>query len=210
MFAFQQEEAVPDFVALAKGMTGGFMPLAATLTREAIFEGFGAETFYYGHSFCGHQLGCAAALASLRVFQEEDVLAALQPKIARLAERLERLRANPHVREVRQCGFIAGIELGGRGGVPLDPALLARLGPLQVRARKVVEGILAGLHRSPNHGQSVEFAEHKEYAPGDEIKHIDWRAFGKTDRAASLAFLRRRVLSSISENFLASPSASLA
>jgi len=66
--------------------------------------------------------------------------------------------------------------------MPLDPALLARLGPLQVRARKVVEGVLAGLHRSPHHGQSVEFAEHKEYAPGDEIKHIDWRAYAKSDR----------------------------
>ena len=64
----------------------------------------------------------------------------------------------------------------------LDPALLARLGPLQVRARKVVEGVLAGLHRSPHHGQSVEFAEHKEYAPGDEIKHNDWRAYAKSDR----------------------------
>ncbi len=64
----------------------------------------------------------------------------------------------------------------------LDPALLVRLGPLQVRARKVVEGVLAGLHRSPHHGQSVEFAEHKEYAPGDEIKHIDWRVFAKSDR----------------------------
>jgi len=64
----------------------------------------------------------------------------------------------------------------------LDPAILARLGPLQVRARKVVEGVLAGLHRSPQHGQSVEFAEHKEYAPGDEIKHIDWRAYAKSDR----------------------------
>lgn len=64
----------------------------------------------------------------------------------------------------------------------LDPALLARLGGLQVRARKVVEGVLAGLHRSPHHGQSVEFAEHKEYAPGDEIKHIDWRAYAKSDR----------------------------
>ncbi len=64
----------------------------------------------------------------------------------------------------------------------LDPALLARLGTLQVRARAVVEGVLAGLHRSPHHGQSVEFAEHKEYAPGDEIKHIDWRAYAKSDR----------------------------
>ena len=64
----------------------------------------------------------------------------------------------------------------------LDPALLARLGPLQVRARKVMEGVLTGLHKSPHHGQSGEFAEHKEYAPGDEIKHIDWRAFAKLDK----------------------------
>jgi uncharacterized protein (DUF58 family) len=64
----------------------------------------------------------------------------------------------------------------------LDPKLLARLGPLQVRARKVMEGVLTGLHQSPQHGQSVEFAEHKEYAPGDEIRHIDWRAYAKLDR----------------------------
>ena len=66
--------------------------------------------------------------------------------------------------------------------MPLDPQLLARLGPLQVRARKVVEGVLAGLHRSPHHGQSVEFSEHKEYGVGDEIKHIDWRAYAKLDK----------------------------
>ena len=64
----------------------------------------------------------------------------------------------------------------------LDPALLARLGPLPVRARKVMEGVLTGLHKSPHHGQSVEFSEHKEYAPGDEIRHIDWRAFAKLDK----------------------------
>lgn len=64
----------------------------------------------------------------------------------------------------------------------LDPALLARLGPLQVRARKVMEGVLTGLHKSPSHGQSVEFSEHKEYAPGDEVRHIDWRAFAKLDK----------------------------
>ena len=64
----------------------------------------------------------------------------------------------------------------------LDPALLARLGPLQVRARKVMEGVLTGLHKSRHHGQSVEFSEHKEYAPGDEIRHIDWRAFAKLDK----------------------------
>jgi len=64
----------------------------------------------------------------------------------------------------------------------LDPRLLARLGTTQLRARAVVEGVLSGLHRSPHRGQSVEFAEHKEYAPGDELRHIDWKAYGKVDR----------------------------
>jgi adenosylmethionine-8-amino-7-oxononanoate aminotransferase len=97
------------------------MPLAATLTTESVFEAFLGETFYYGHSYCGNQLACAAALASLRVFEEEDVLAHLQPKIRHLARQLDRLRGNPHIREIRQCGFIAGIGLGGSGGAPLDP-----------------------------------------------------------------------------------------
>ncbi len=64
----------------------------------------------------------------------------------------------------------------------LDPAALARLGDLRLRVRAIAEGVLTGLHRSPHHGQSVEFAEHKEYAPGDEIRHIDWKAYGKFDR----------------------------
>jgi uncharacterized protein (DUF58 family) len=64
----------------------------------------------------------------------------------------------------------------------LDPVALARLGSLRLRVRAIAEGILTGLHRSPHHGQSVEFAEHKEYAPGDEIRHIDWKAFGKFDK----------------------------
>jgi uncharacterized protein (DUF58 family) len=64
----------------------------------------------------------------------------------------------------------------------LDPAALARITDLQLRARTVVEGALAGLHRSPHHGASVEFAEHKEYSPGDEIRHIDWKAYGKFDK----------------------------
>lgn len=64
----------------------------------------------------------------------------------------------------------------------LDPKLLARLGTTQLRARAVVEGILSGLHRSPHQGQSVEFAEHKEYSPGDDLRHIDWKAYGKFDR----------------------------
>ncbi|MGA3170079.1 MAG: adenosylmethionine--8-amino-7-oxononanoate transaminase [Chthoniobacteraceae bacterium] len=122
MFAFQQEGAVPDFLALAKGLTGGYMPLAATLTTETIFEAFLGKIFYYGHSYCGNALACAAALASLRIFEEESVLASLQPKILQLTACLEKLRANPQVREIRQCGFIAGIELGAPGGEPLDAA----------------------------------------------------------------------------------------
>src|SRR5512139_1697133 len=64
----------------------------------------------------------------------------------------------------------------------LDPAVLAKLGTLKLRVRAVVEGVLSGLHKSPHQGQSVEFAEHKEYAPGDELKHLDWKAYGKFDR----------------------------
>src|SRR6266436_2471263 len=64
----------------------------------------------------------------------------------------------------------------------LDPRVLARIGTLKLRARQIADGVLTGLHKSPHHGQSVEFAEHKEYAPGDEIRHIDWRAFAKLDK----------------------------
>jgi uncharacterized protein (DUF58 family) len=64
----------------------------------------------------------------------------------------------------------------------LDPRVLARLATLQLRARRVVEGVLTGLHKSPLRGQAVEFAEHKEYAPGDEIRHIDWRAYARVDK----------------------------
>src|SRR5207302_9536859 len=64
----------------------------------------------------------------------------------------------------------------------LEPAAVARLADLTLRARTIVEGALAGLHRSPHHGASVEFAEHKEYSPGDEIRHIDWKAYGKFDK----------------------------
>jgi adenosylmethionine-8-amino-7-oxononanoate aminotransferase len=116
MFACEHENVVPDFIALAKGLTGGYLPLAATLTSERVFAAFlgGPErTLYYGHSYTGNQLGCAAALASLAVFREERVLERLAGKIASLTALLERLKTNRHVGEVRQCGFIVGIELRG-------------------------------------------------------------------------------------------------
>jgi len=123
MFACQREGVVPDFIALAKGLTGGTMPLAATLTTEIVYGAFlggYAETFFYGHSYTGNPLGCAAALASLRVFEEENTLTKLQPKIAKMGGLLEELQTvSPHIGEVRQCGFIAGIDLVG-DGQPLD------------------------------------------------------------------------------------------
>jgi adenosylmethionine-8-amino-7-oxononanoate aminotransferase len=124
MFASQHEGVVPDFLCLAKGLTGGYLPLAATLTTERIYKAFlgdyeDLKTFFYGHSYCGNPLGCAAALASLTIFEEEKTLEALQPKIALLRELLAGLKDEcPEVFEVRQCGFLAGIEIRRPGGEP--------------------------------------------------------------------------------------------
>jgi adenosylmethionine-8-amino-7-oxononanoate aminotransferase len=123
MFACEHEGVVPDFIALAKGLSGGTMPLAATLTTEKVFQAFLGDyaemkTLFYGHSYCGNPLGCAAALASLEVFEEERTLERLQPKIAHLAELLKDLSAGPNVSAVRQCGFIAGIDVAKSDGTP--------------------------------------------------------------------------------------------
>jgi adenosylmethionine-8-amino-7-oxononanoate aminotransferase len=128
MFACQQENVVPDFLAVAKGITGGYLPLAATLTTENIYEAFlgtyeEQKTFYYGHSYCGNQVACAAALANLSIFREESVLEKLQPKIRLLAELLKPVAGMRHVAEVRQCGFIAGIELMQDGKTPFEARL---------------------------------------------------------------------------------------
>ena len=115
MFACEHEGVTPDFLCAAKGITGGYMPMAATLTTAAVYEAFLGEddrAFYYGHSYTANPLGCAVALASLDVFEEENTLESLQPKIARMAELLAELKSkSPLVHEIRQCGFIAGIEL---------------------------------------------------------------------------------------------------
>ncbi|MBK8036135.1 MAG: adenosylmethionine--8-amino-7-oxononanoate transaminase [Verrucomicrobiaceae bacterium] len=117
MFACQHEDVVPDFLCLAKGLTGGYLPMAAALTTKRVFEGFhGAEnTFFYGHSYTANQLGCAAALASLRIFRDEAVLEHLEPKIALLAELLAELRNTPGVLATRQIGLIAGIDVERSG-----------------------------------------------------------------------------------------------
>ena len=115
-FAVEQEGVSPDLLCLAKGITGGYLPLAATLAREEIFAGFlgpyeSRRTFFHGHTYTGNALGCAAALATLRIFETDRTLERLQPKIRRLGAWLDGLRGHPHVVDVRQCGFMAGIEL---------------------------------------------------------------------------------------------------
>ncbi|MEI6083956.1 MAG: adenosylmethionine--8-amino-7-oxononanoate transaminase [Verrucomicrobiota bacterium] len=113
MFACEKENVRPDLMAVAKGLTGGYLPLAATLTTEAVFDAFLGEyhefkTFFHGHSYTGNQLGCAAALANLRVFEEEKTLVTLQTKIGWMRNHLERCRPL----ESRQCGFIGAVEVG--------------------------------------------------------------------------------------------------
>lgn len=113
MFACLHEEVTPDFLCVAKGITGGYMPMAATLTTAAVYEAFlgGPENaFYYGHSYTANPLGCAVALASLEIFEKERTLEKLQGKIRLLGELLAGLD-HPAVKAVRQCGFVAGIEL---------------------------------------------------------------------------------------------------
>ena len=116
MFACEQEGVAPDFLCLAKGLTGGYLPLAATLTSDEVFRAFlgkyeESRSFFHGHTYGGNPLGAAAALATFEVFEAERTLEQLRLKIARLSEHLARLQDHPHVGDVRQRGFIAGIEL---------------------------------------------------------------------------------------------------
>jgi adenosylmethionine-8-amino-7-oxononanoate aminotransferase len=139
MFACEQERVAPDFLCLGKGLSGGYLPLAATLATERVHEAFlGApeelRTFFHGHTFTGNPLACAAALASLEVFEREHTLLRLQPKIRLLHELLRDVDAMPEVAEVRGRGLMIGIDLGEH-----DPAL--RLGhrvTLEARDRGAV------------------------------------------------------------------------
>jgi adenosylmethionine-8-amino-7-oxononanoate aminotransferase len=119
MFACEQERVAPDLLCVAKGLTGGYLPLAATLATERIYEGFlGApedfRTFFHGHTYTGNPLACAAALANLDAFESEHTLLRLQPKIRLLGELLAEVAEMPQVAEVRGRGFMAGIDLGNR------------------------------------------------------------------------------------------------
>src|SRR5207245_219165 len=116
LFACEQEEGVPDFLCLAKGLTGGYLPLAATLTTDAVYESFlgpfeAKRTFFHGHSYTGNPLACAAALASLRIFDEENALEHGWQMAQRIEKGLKEIAKLEHVGDVRQRGLMIGIEL---------------------------------------------------------------------------------------------------
>jgi adenosylmethionine-8-amino-7-oxononanoate aminotransferase len=116
MFACEHESVTPDILCLSKGITGGYLPLAATITTDEVYDAFLGEfselkTFFHGHSYTGNPLACAAAIACLEIFEKEDTLNVLQPKIGILDERLREMSGLPHVGDARGRGLMAGVEL---------------------------------------------------------------------------------------------------
>jgi adenosylmethionine-8-amino-7-oxononanoate aminotransferase len=116
MFACEHEKISPDIICLAKGITGGYLPLAATITTERIYRQFlgkykDFKTFFHGHTYTGNQLACSAAIASLIIFKKEKTILKMQKKISALEKALITVARLPHVGDVRQRGFMVGIEL---------------------------------------------------------------------------------------------------
>jgi adenosylmethionine-8-amino-7-oxononanoate aminotransferase len=116
MFAVEQEDVRPDFLCIAKGLSGGYLPLAATLTTDAVYQAFlgtveEKRAFFHGHTYTGNPLACAAALANLELFEREHTLERIRPVIATLAAKLEEIAALAHVGDIRRRGLMVGIEL---------------------------------------------------------------------------------------------------
>jgi adenosylmethionine-8-amino-7-oxononanoate aminotransferase len=132
MFACEQEQVISDFLCLGKGLSGGYLPIAATLANDQIYRAFlgpydEARTLHHGHTFSGNALAAAAALASLDVFEEEQTLSHLPAKTAYISQHLCRFAEHPHVATTRQRGLVAALELtpDKRTGEPY-PALERR------------------------------------------------------------------------------------
>jgi len=138
MFASEQAEVMPDLLCLSKGLTGGALPLAAVLATQSIYDGFLDDSreraFLHSHSYTGNPLACAAALASLSIFEQDDVIQRNRATSARMAELAAPLGDHAHVADLRQAGMIVAFELtrGGDKRMPFDPA--ARIGLRAYRA----------------------------------------------------------------------------
>lgn len=133
MFACQWENVQPDILLLAKGLTGGYLPLAVTLTTQEIYNAFyrdvgRLQAFFHGHTYTGNPLGCASAIATLELFEKENLLQKIQPRIKYLEKLLEKFKEHPNVGEVRQKGFMVGIELVENKKTKKIPAYKKRSG----------------------------------------------------------------------------------
>lgn len=116
LFACERERVAPDFLCLGKGLSGGYLPLAATLTTGKVFDAFWSDydelkLFFHGHTFTGNPLACAAALASIDLFKTDQTLEKLPAKIETLKNGLEVLSKSEVVGDIRQCGLMAGVEI---------------------------------------------------------------------------------------------------
>ncbi|MDP3981912.1 MAG: adenosylmethionine--8-amino-7-oxononanoate transaminase [Chlamydiota bacterium] len=122
MFACEQESVSPDIMAIAKGLSGGYLPIAATITTDKVFQAFLGEyadkkTFFHGHTYTGNPLACTAAIASIDLFKKKNILQKLKPKIKWMRDGLKSFHRIPIVGDIRQCGFMVGIELVKTPGV---------------------------------------------------------------------------------------------
>ena len=173
MFACEHAELTPDLLCLGKGLSGGYLPLAATLATEDVFAAFLApyeefRAFFHGHTYTGNPLACAVGLASLGVFRDEHTLERLGPKIARLRERLAAdITPRAHVGEVRQQGMMVGIELvaDATTRAPYPPA--ARMGQRVVSAARARGVVLRPL------GNTIVLMPPLAIAPADLERLVD-------------------------------------
>ncbi|MFM9116117.1 MAG: adenosylmethionine--8-amino-7-oxononanoate transaminase [Planctomycetota bacterium] len=145
LWACEQEQVEPDFLCLAKGLTGGYMPLAATLATDEIWRAFlgdyaSSRTFFHGHTYGGNPLGAAVALATLEVFDEEQTLEQMQPKVERLQRHLRRMSELEWVGDVRQRGLLVGVELV-RNRETKEPLPWAEKWGLRVCRRALEKGV---------------------------------------------------------------------
>ncbi|MEJ2115689.1 MAG: aminotransferase class III-fold pyridoxal phosphate-dependent enzyme, partial [Gammaproteobacteria bacterium] len=116
MFACEQANISPDFMCLSKGLTGGYLPLSVVLTTNTVYDAFydnyeNLTAFLHSHSYTGNPLGCSAALATLKIFNSEDVITNNQMLSAEFAKQCERFESHPHIGDVRQRGMITAIEM---------------------------------------------------------------------------------------------------
>ncbi len=185
LFACEREGVVPDILCLAKGISGGYLPLAATLCTDEIEQAFCGEpwehkTLYHGHTYTGNALGCAAALANLDLIEQRDTCANVQRNAASMSRALEQLRDHPNVGDARQCGVMVGIDLvaSRRPRTPLNPR--ARTGHAVCAAARprglIIRPLGDTLILNPMPGMKADTLERMMRIVIDTIRDFDFAA----------------------------------